>query len=137
MIIFPTKQMKEDLKNGALPGTMFTCSESGWINQSLFLDWFKLFIASIPPARPVLIIEDGHSSHVSLEVIKLARENDIYVLCLPSHCAHILQPLDVGVFKSLKANFNKVCKDFLFTHPRRSICSEDLAHFFLLPGLRH
>ena len=45
-------------------GTMFTCSESGWINQSLFLDWFKFFIMSIPPARPVLIIEDGHSSHV-------------------------------------------------------------------------
>ena len=83
-------------------------------------------------ARPVLIIEDGHSSHVSLEVIKLARENDIYLLCLPSHCTHILQPLDVGFFKSLKANFNKVCKDFLFAHPGQSIRSEDLAHFLSL-----
>ena len=48
MIIFMRKWMKEDLKNGALPGTMFTCSGSGWINQSLFLDWFKFFIVSIP-----------------------------------------------------------------------------------------
>ena len=132
MIIFPRKWMKEDLKNGALPGTMFTCSESGWINLSLFLDWFKFFIASILPARPVLTIEDGHSSHISLEVIKLARENDIYLLCLPSHCTHILQLLDVGVFKSLKAHFNKVCKDFLFAHPGQSIRSEGLAHLLSL-----
>ena len=54
-----------------------------WIGSSFF-------IAIILPARPVLIIEDGDSSHVSLEVIKLARENDIYLLCFPSHCTHIL-----------------------------------------------
>ena len=111
---------------------MFSCSESAWINQSLFLDWFNFFITNIPPARPVLVIEEGHSSHVSLDVIKLARENNIYLLCLPSHCTHILQALDVGVFKSLKANFNKECKNFLSAHPGRSIRSEDLAHLLSL-----
>ena len=60
----------------------------------------------------------------------MARENDI--LCLPFHCTHNLQPLDVGVIKSLKANFNKVCKDFLFAHPGRSIESEDLISLFSL-----
>ena len=43
MIIFPRKRMKDNLKNGALPGTMFACSESGWINQSLFLDWLIFY----------------------------------------------------------------------------------------------
>ena len=60
----------------------------------------------------------------------MARENDI--LCLPFHYTHNLQPLDVGVIKSLKANFNKVCKDFLFAHPGRSIKSEDLISLFSL-----
>ena len=78
-----------------MPGIMFCCSESGWINQQLFLEWFNSFIEWfnsfiewIPPARPVLIIEVGHASHISLDVIKLAKENDIHLLCLPSHSTH-------------------------------------------------
>ena len=106
--------MNEHLKQNAIPGTVFGCSDSGWINQSLFLQWFKKYI---PSARPVLAIEDGHCSHISMEVIKLAQENQIHLLCLPSHTTHILQPLDVGVFKSLKSHFNKACRNFLFSHP--------------------
>ena len=40
---------------------------------------------------------------VSCEVRQLAVENDIHMLKLPPHLTHILQPLDVGVFKPLKA----------------------------------
>ena len=32
-------------------------------------------------------------------MIELAKENDVHLLCLPSHTTHVLQPLDVGVFK--------------------------------------
>lgn len=96
------------------------------------MEWFKFFIDNIPAARLVLIIEDGHASHVSLEVIKLAKENGIYLLCLPSHCTHILQPLDISVFKSLKSNFNKVCRDFLFKNPGKKVLSEDIASLLSL-----
>ena len=100
-MIYPRKRMSEKLKDGCVPGTVFSCSGNGWVTQELYLKWFKFFIASIPPIRPVLLIEDGHASHTSIEVIELARDNDI---CLPSHTTHLLQPLDVGVFKSLKSN---------------------------------
>ena len=69
-------------------------------NQELYTQWFKFFIEKIPPARPVLLIEDGHSSHISLDVIGLAPDNGIHLLCLPAHTTHLLQPLDVSVFKS-------------------------------------
>jgi len=62
------------------------------------------FITVIPPARPVLLIEDGHGSHILIELIELARVNNVY-LCLPAHTTHILQPLDIGVFKSFKTFF--------------------------------
>ena len=57
----------------------------------------------VPPARPVLLIQDGHCSHVSIEGIELATAHSIHLLCLLPHTTHILQPLDVGVFKSFKA----------------------------------
>ena len=50
----------------------------------------------------ILLIPDGCSSHISIELIELAKENDVHLLCLPSHTTHVLQPLDVGVFNSFK-----------------------------------
>jgi hypothetical protein len=127
MLIYPRKRLTERLKNGAFPGTLFACSDNGWINQVLYLEWFRFFVASIPPTRPVLLIEDGHSSHISLEVIKLAKENHIHLLCLPSHTTHLLQPLDVGVFRSLKSNFSKMCKQFLAVNPGQVITTDLIA----------
>ena len=48
--------------------------------------------------RPIL---DDHASHISVDVIE-TRISGVHMLCLPAHTSHILQPLDVGVFKSLK-----------------------------------
>ena len=70
---------------------------------------------------------DGHGSHVSIDVIELARANDIHLLCLPSHTTHILQPLDVGVFKSFKLNFSKACTRYLAANPGRVITNDRLA----------
>ena len=127
MMIYPRIRMSEGLKKDAVPGTLFACSKTGWVNQELYLEWFRFFISSIPASRPVLLIEDGHSSHISLEVIKLAQENDIHLLCLPSHTSHLLQPLDVGVFKSLKSFFSKACKQFMASNPGCVVRSENLA----------
>ena len=97
-MIYPRKRaVPESMKIGAVPGTIFMTSDNGWITQEIYFEWFKFFIKSIPPSRPVLLIEDGHGSHITLDVMELARKNDIHLLCLPSHISHILQPLDIGV----------------------------------------
>ena len=119
--------MTAKLTEGALSGTLFDCSDNGWINQELYLRWFKFFIANIPPARPVLLIQDGHGSHISLDVIRLARENDVSLLCLPAHTTHLLQPLDVGVFKSLKLNFSKACKQYISANPGQVVTTDLIA----------
>lgn len=71
------------------------------------------------------MIEDGHTSHVSIEVIEVARSNGVYLLCLPSHTTHILQPLDVGVFKSLNVSFYKACKRYMATNPGKVITPDE------------
>ena len=97
------------------------------INDGLFLQWFKFFLESIPPTRPVLLIMDGNGTHMSIELIELAQSSGVHLLCLPSHTTHILQPLDVGVFKSFKSYFSKSCSKYLATHPGRVITSDKLA----------
>ena len=86
----------------------------------------RFFIDNIPSTRPVLLIYDGHASRISMDVIEKARQNDIHLLCLPSHCSHILQPLDVSM-SSLKLQFSKVCRWFLARNPGRVITEQDIA----------
>lgn len=110
----------ENLKEGVVAGTTFHCSKSGWVNADLILVWLQFFTQSIPPSRPVLLILDGHSSHVSIKAIKFARSNDIHMLCLPAHTTHILH---VGVFKSFyhKARNNRIAEN-----PNRVIITEQI-----------
>ena len=126
-MIFPRKRITDNLKSGAVPGTTFHCSDTGWVNTELFFEWLQFFVRSIPPSRPVLLILDGHSSHISIEAVEFARSNGVHMLCIPAHTTHILQPLDVGVFKSFKAAYNKACKKLLSEHPHRVITTEQIA----------
>ena len=48
---------------------------------------------------------------MSIDVIEMARANNVTLLCLPAHTSHVLQPLDVGVFKPFKTAFNKACSN--------------------------
>ena len=127
-MIYPRKRaVPESMKIGAVPGTIFMTSDNGWITQEIYFEWFKFFIKSISPPRPVLLIEDGHGSHITLDVIELAHKIDIHLLCLPSHTSHILQPLDIGVFKSFESGYSKACRKYIMENPGRVITSEVIA----------
>ena len=70
---FPRKKcMPDKFKEGCVPGTLFKTNESGWMNTELYLEWFHFFLQQIPPLRPILLIQDGHNSHVSIKIIQLA-----------------------------------------------------------------
>ena len=70
---------------------------------------------------------DGHGSHITIDVIEYARSEEIHLLCLPSHTSHILQPLDVGVFKSFKSFFSKACHQYMAKNPGHVITEDILA----------
>jgi hypothetical protein len=84
----------------------FSTSSSGWTSDSHSYEWLTtVFEPLIKPKDPTarrLLIMDGHSSHITTNVIAFCMRNAIDLLILPPHCSHILQPLDVGVFAPLK-----------------------------------
>lgn len=92
----------------------YNCSPSGWMESAQFLDWFvNLFIPSTSHLEgKKLLILDGHNSHISLQLIDKAKENNIELLCLPAHTSHLLQPLDVGVYKAVKQAWRVLLRDF-------------------------
>lgn len=52
--------------------------------------------------KKIIVVFDGHKSHLTLKLSKLASENGIELICLPPSATHIMQPLDVALFKGLK-----------------------------------
>jgi len=84
----------------------FSTSSSGWTSDSHGYEWltrvFEPLTRPEDPTRRRLLVMDGHSSHVTANVIAICMENAIDLLILPPHTSHILQPLDVGVFAPLK-----------------------------------
>ena len=103
MVIFEGKRLNPEWTKGEVPCTLYGMSDKGWTDMELFSYWLKdLFLPNIPPARPVLLLLDGHSSHYEPDTIHHAATEGVVVLCLPPHTTHVSQPLDVSFFKPLK-----------------------------------
>ena len=126
-IIYPQKtKVPENFKEGARAGTLFCSSKNGWINSELYLEWFDFFLRTLLPQEPLFSFKMG-THHVSIQLIELARANDVHILCLPAHMNNLLQPLGVGVFKSFKASFSKACSLYLSQHPGCVITNDKIA----------
>ena len=50
----------------------------------------------------------GHYSHLSMKAVRLAIQNEIHLLCLPSHSTHLLQPLDIYTLNYVKQQWKQV-----------------------------
>lgn len=74
---------------------------------------------------------DGHSTHTkSIELINLARDNGVILLCFPPHCTHRLQPLDVGLMKPLSVYYDKEITNWLRNHPGEVVNLKHVAEIF-------
>lgn len=92
------------------PGCTYAATDNGWIEWKVFFNFIeKSFIQHTRPSidDPLLLIYDGHTSHVSLDLIEMAKKNYITIILLPPHSSHLLQPLDLSVFKSLKNTWDQ------------------------------
>ena len=85
---------------------IYGLSKKGWMDQELFEKWFsRHFLRYAPPARPLLVMLDGHSSHYSPTAVRMTAEEGVVLFALPPNTTHISQPLDKGVFGPLKVHW--------------------------------
>ena len=100
------------------PKAKFAYTSNGWTNDKLGLEWLCHFDKHTRNrqsgnSRPRLLILDGHRSHINLEFSQYAIDNNIELLCFPSHTTHLLQPLDVGRFGRLQQYYRKAADDHM------------------------
>lgn len=131
-LIFPRKKLNETLYDGAPPGTLSLYNESAYMTGELFLKWIKHFVQYVRPTcnNKVLLILDGHASHKQLESLEFAKQNHVILFCLPSHCTHRLQPLDVAFFGPLTKYYDQEVTTWLKAHPGRTVSIYQIASLF-------
>jgi hypothetical protein len=89
-------------------------------------------LGGISPTRRHLLILDGYSSHVIINVVQEAKAARLDLLTFPSHTSHALQPLDVAVFKSFKSHFREYRNYWLFRNMNQRTTKEILAQWVSL-----
>ena len=100
-------------KSKGIASALYGKSENSYKDEVLFRTWFiDHFIRLKNHLGQRILIIDGHGSHASIEILQAVIDSNVILYCLPPHTIHILQPLDVAVYRSLKAHFSKIT-DFI------------------------
>jgi hypothetical protein len=132
------------------PNALVIVNESGYTNENIAIQYMLHFLQQSteyqgPPDEKRLLIVDGHSSHKGEQFLTLAEEHNVVVLDLPPHATHLLQPLDVKVFKQFKHFHQKAIdesvRSFDFEYKLRTFLSDlprirrqSLTHQTILSG---
>lgn len=112
MILYPYQRIPRDVMASIPDGVSVGRSDSGWMTSATYYE----FIANILYPRlvekevkfPVLLLFDGHKSHINRELHDFCVQKGILLFCLYPNATHILQPCDVGIFKPFKTAWKKI-----------------------------
>ncbi|GFO14005.1 pogo transposable element with krab domain [Plakobranchus ocellatus] len=118
-IVYKGKNLYRDWVQGAPAGSLFNTSLNGWMESEHFFEWFKeQFLTNTQELSNLsrILIFDGHLSHLSVEIVKCARKNNVVLLRLPAKLTHLLQPFDKTVFRPVKQQWQRLLKQHARTH---------------------
>lgn len=88
--------------------TSYAATKNGWIDSIVFEKYmFNTVLPHLGEDPPALLIFDGHSTHIQLRILEEAQKRGVTIIKLPSHASHLLQPLDLSVFKSMKNTWDE------------------------------
>jgi len=69
------------------------------------------------PSNTRLLILDSHGSHTTDEFIWECFNENIFMIFMPPHSSHVLQPLDLGVFSALNRARAGASRQIVATRP--------------------
>ena len=138
VFIFPRVKVNDRLFREGPTGCLGLSHPSGWMTSINFVAAIEHFIKLVKPSKedPVLLLLDNHDSHVSVELVRLCKDNWVHLLTFPPHCSHRLQPLDVSVYGPFKFAMRESLNTWLQIHPGQRITIHETAQLCKEPFLR-
>ncbi|XP_053621416.1 uncharacterized protein LOC128681499 [Plodia interpunctella] len=116
MVLYPYKRLPKNIVPTVPSGWGIGHTESGWMNMAAFYEYvancFYPWLIQHNIQFPVALFLDGHTSHISLPLTVFCKEKGIILIALLPNATHVLQPLDVSVFRPVKGTWRTVVHDF-------------------------
>ncbi|XP_046975182.1 MFS-type transporter clz9-like [Vanessa cardui] len=95
-------------------------SESGRMCSGTFYEYmtnvFNPWLIKKNIEKPITFFLDGHKSHLTLHLSNFCSDNGIEVIALNLNSTHILQPMDLAVFRPLKSFWRESVKNWKTQH---------------------
>eukprot|EP00112_Aurelia_sp_Birch-Aquarium-sp1_P022928 Seg664.1 transcript_id=Seg664.1/GoldUCD/mRNA.D3Y31 product="Jerky protein-like-like" protein_id=Seg664.1/GoldUCD/D3Y31 len=131
-VYFSGKSFNPEYSLGFPKNFFLGFSDSGWMEIYHFFAWVaNHFVKRIPPIRPVLLLIDGHVSHIDFHTTMFCKENQILLFRLPPHTSHVMQPADRGFFNVFKGEWRKTCSKFSFENPGVVVSKRTFSRVFV------
>jgi len=108
--LFILKTKNVSANPNLIPGDCFIAnSKKGFMTGEVFRNWINSFIAQeqITPKSPAILILDSHSSRMDYEALIYSQNHGLNIITFPGKATHLLQPLDVSLFKPFKQHFKE------------------------------
>ena len=131
LVIYKGKDILSNWRKKGPSTAFYDKNETGWIEGEQFVRWFKLVFlkhCETLDGHKILFIEDK-ASYITLELIELARDNNVILFRLPSHASHSLKQLNLDVFKLVKESWPAIFKEFLEANFYKNLTKENFSAF--------
>jgi hypothetical protein len=102
------KNLPKDGKSG---DWQMSVSPKGFVTRELHMEILHdldKFLVTNEINRPVILFLDGASPHISLDALKFCKEKNIQPWLFRPNMTHLLQPLDLTFFSSLKSELKSI-----------------------------
>ncbi len=108
-VYFPGKSLNLELCIGFPKNVFLGFSDSGWMETYHFYGCIaNFFVKQIPSKRPVILLLEGHLSHVDYNTSLFCKANEIHLFRLRPRTSHVMDPADTGFFNVFKGEWKKV-----------------------------
>lgn len=111
LVLFAGQSIPKDVIKIAPPNFSFGHSENGWMTAKNFYEYvtnvFFPWVVQSNIKLPIILYIDGHCSHITLPLSKFCSNNKIILVALHPNATHILQPLDVALFRTFRAAYQR------------------------------
>lgn len=131
MIVYSYKRIPKQIVDKVPNNWGIGRSDNGWMTGETFFEYianiFHPWLISNKVKLPVILFLDGHTSHLTMAVSEFCSKNGIILISFFPNSTHILQPLDVAVFRPLKMEWKKAVHNFRMTTSGKKLTREDFA----------
>lgn len=111
MIVYQYERVPQDIVAKLPTDWGVGRSESGWMTTAVFYEFltniFHPWLTRQKIELPVIYFVDGHTSHQSLHTSQFCNQNGIILVALYPNATHVIQPMDVAVFRTLKSTWKE------------------------------